>query len=80
MLIVSIVLSLSLVYKNHNCKLSGMSHFLKPGLHEPQLPVESSVTLLSFIVGERRRCALQVSGVARLQKNKAYFTQTTTAK
>ena len=37
--------------------------FLKPGLHEPQLPVERSVTLVSSIEVERRRCALQVSSV-----------------
>ena len=30
---------------------------LKHGLHEPQLPVERSVTLVVFIVDERRRCA-----------------------
>ena len=44
--------------------------YLKPGLHEPQLPVERSVTLVSSIVVERRRYALQVSNVARLQENK----------
>ena len=43
---------------------------IKPGLHEPQLPVERSVTLVSFIAVQRRRCALQVSSVARLQENK----------
>ena len=43
---------------------------LKPGLHEPQLPVERSVTLVSSIVVERRCCALQVSSVARLQEIK----------
>ena len=43
---------------------------LKPGLHEPQLPVERSVTLVFSLVVERRRCALQVSSVARLQENK----------
>ena len=42
----------------------------KPGLHEPQQPVERSVTLVSCIVVERRRCALQVSSVAPLQENK----------
>ena len=42
----------------------------KPGLHEPQLLVERSVTLVSSIVVERRRCALQVSSVARLQEKK----------
>ena len=42
---------------------SGANYFsaivcsIKPGLHEPQLPVERSVTLLSFIAVERRRCA-----------------------
>ena len=43
---------------------------LKSGLHEPQLPVERSVTLVSSIAGERRRYALQVSIVAQLQENK----------
>ena len=43
---------------------------LKPGLHEPQLPVERSVTLVFSVVVERRRCALQVGSVARLQENK----------
>ena len=43
---------------------------LKPGLHEPQLPVERSVTLVSSVVVERRCCALQVSSVVRLQANK----------
>ena len=43
---------------------------LKPDSHEPQLPVEKSVTLVSSIVVERRRCALQVSNVARQQENK----------
>ena len=43
---------------------------VKPSLHEIQLPVERSVTLVSSIVVERRRCALQVSSVARLQENK----------
>ena len=42
----------------------------KPGLHKPQLPVERSVALVSSIVVERRRCALQVRSVARLQENK----------
>ena len=28
---------------------------LQPGLHEPQLPVEKSITLVSSIVIERRR-------------------------
>ena len=45
-------------------------HSLKPGLHELQLPVERSVTLVSSIVVEQSRCALQVSSVARLQENK----------
>ena len=27
---------------------------LKPGLHEPQLPVERSITLVSFIVQENK--------------------------
>ena len=40
---------------------------LKPGLHEPRLQVERSVKLVSSIVVERRRCALQVSSVARLE-------------
>ena len=43
---------------------------LKPSLHEPQLPVEWSVTLIFSVVLERRRCALQVISVARLQENK----------
>ena len=43
---------------------------LKPGLYEPQLPVERSVTSVSTIVVDRRRCALQVSSVAQLQENK----------
>ena len=43
---------------------------LMTGLHEPQLPVERSVKLVSSIVVERRRCALQVSSVTRLQENK----------
>ena len=42
----------------------------KPGLHEPQLPVERSISLVSSTVVERHCCALQVSGVARLQENK----------
>ena len=48
---------------------------LKPGLHEPQLPVERSVKLVSSIIVERRRCALQVCSRqdycsrARLQEN-----------
>ena len=36
---------------------------LKPGLHESQLPVGRNVPLVSSIVVERRRCALQVSSV-----------------
>ena len=52
---------------------------LKPGSHEPHLPVERSVTLFSSIVVDRRRCALQVSSVARLQENKTWFTQNSTA-
>ena len=42
----------------------------KPGLHDSQLPVERRVTLVSSIVVKRRRYALQVSSVARLQENK----------
>ena len=37
---------------------------LKPGLREPQLPVEMNVTLVSSSVVERPRCAIQVSSVA----------------
>ena len=44
---------------------------IKLGLHEPQLPVEKSVTSVSFIVVERRRCALQVSS----RSTKAWFTE-----
>ena len=40
---------------------------IKPGLSE--LPVKSG-TLVSSIVVKQRRCALQVSSVARLQENK----------
>ena len=45
---------------------------LKPGLHEPQLPVEWNVTnlncqIVSSIVVKRRCCALKVSSVARPQ-------------
>ena len=43
---------------------------LKPGLQEPQQPVERRVALVSSIVVERRHCALQVSSVALLQENK----------
>ena len=43
---------------------------LKPGLHEPQLSVERSVTLVSSIVVERRLSALHVDSVARLQEKK----------
>ena len=32
---------------------------IRPGLHEPQLPVERSVTLVSSIVAERRRYELK---------------------
>ena len=53
--------------------------FIKPGLHEYQLPVERSVTLVSSIEVDRRRCALQVSSVARLQENKVRFTRISTA-
>ena len=35
-----------------------LSSVLKPGLHEPQLPVEWSVTLVYSLVVERRHCAL----------------------
>ena len=42
---------------------------LKPDLHESQLPVEKCVTLVSSIVEERRRCALQISSDAQLQEN-----------
>ena len=42
----------------------------KPDLHECQLPVERSVTLVSSIVVEVRRCAHQVNSVTRLQENK----------
>ena len=34
---------------------------LKPGLHEPQQPVERNVALVSSIVVERRCCALKRS-------------------
>ena len=37
---------------------------------KPQLPVERSATLVSSAVVERRRCALQVNSVARVQGNK----------
>ena len=43
---------------------------IEPGWHEPQLPVERSVTLVSSIVVEPHRCALKVSSVARLQDDK----------
>ena len=62
-----ILIALSMVYANLNFKLSVASRYLKPGLHELQLPVERSVTLVSSIVVERRCCALKVSSVARLQ-------------
>ena len=42
-------------------------HNLKPGLREPLLRVERSVTLVSSIEVERRRCALKVSSVVGLQ-------------
>ena len=48
----------------------GVKFAFKPGLHELQMTVERSVTLVSSIVVERRRCSLQVSSVARLQENK----------
>ena len=48
----------------------GVKFAFKPGLHKPQLPVERSITLVSSIVVKRRHCLLQVSSVARLQKNK----------
>ena len=38
----------SLIYTNHNCKLSEVSGFFKPGLHEPQLQVEWSVSHVSL--------------------------------
>ena len=52
---------------------------LKPGLDEPQLPIGRSVTLLSSLVVERRRCSLLISSVAGLQENKERrrFTQLT---
>ena len=37
-------------------KLGNVKNVPKPGLHELQLPVERSVTLVSSIVVERRRC------------------------
>ena len=43
---------------------------VKPGLHEPQQPIERSVTLVSFILVERRRYSLRISSVIRLQGNK----------
>ena len=52
------------VIGSSNLALSMMREItLKPGLHEPQLPVERSVTLVSSVVIERRRCALQVVSV-----------------
>ena len=46
----------------HNGNIRNISLIcVKPGLHESQLPVERSVTLVSSIVVERRRCALQIS-------------------
>ena len=53
-----------------NPSSSNLRGLAKPGLHKPQLPVERSVTLVSSIVAERRRCALKVGSVARLQENK----------
>ena len=43
---------------------------LKPGLHEPQLPVERSVMSVSCIVVKRYCFVLPVSSVTRLQKSK----------
>ena len=45
----------------------------KPGLNESQLPLEGSVTLVSSIVVERRRCALQASSLEykRIKKRDA---------
>ena len=48
----------------------GVAQLVEPGLQDHQLPVERSVTLVSSIAVERRRCALHVCSVARLQKNK----------
>ena len=42
------------------------STILKPGLHEPHLSVERSVTLVLSILVEQRCCALKRSSVARL--------------
>ena len=74
-----LVQSLSSWFHHNQIYLNGFSvclsslhktKHLKPGLHKPQLPVERSVTLVSSIVVERRRCVLQVGSVARLQENK----------
>ena len=51
-----------IVHAHSPCDLGTVSSFsilfIKPGLHETQLPVERSVTLVSFIVVEER-CALE---------------------
>ena len=44
--------------------------FIKSGLHEPQLPVERSVTLVSSIVVERRCCALKRTGDSPAKRGK----------
>ena len=49
---------------------------IKPGLYEPQLPVERNVTLIFFIAVERHCCTLQVSSVAWLQENKETWRST----
>ena len=54
---------------NHQQTSANIGH-CKAWFNEPQLPVERRVKLVSSIVVERRRCALQVSSVARLQQNK----------
>ena len=59
-----------------NCTHIMLFFFFKPGLHERQLPVESSVTLVSSIAVERRCGALQVSSVARLQEKKEKWRST----
>ena len=41
------------------------THTIKPGLHEFQLQVERSVTLVSSIVVEQRCCALKSSQQSR---------------
>ena len=53
-----------------NGKLACNFNVVRAGLHKSQLPVERSVTLVFCIVVERRRCALRVSSIARLQENK----------